>query len=101
MTTPVEIIGFDVGPGESGVARVGLDGGAEPEMLEINGEKSQVSAIATHPTLGILIGKRAYLSPDVRTLSIGFKAKPRRDAEYEGTMRSFVGTYARLLREQR
>src|SRR5262249_15995388 len=100
MPESIEIIGFDVGHGESAVARVGLDGSSDPEMLGVNGEKRQISAIATHPTVGILIGKRAYLSPDVRTLTIGFKAKPRDDADYEDTLRNFVAAYARILREQ-
>ena len=100
MTTPVsEIIGFDIGHGESAVARVIVESAAEPEMLELFGERSQVSAIATHPALGVLVGKQALRLPDARTLDIGFKSRPGGDVRLAATLQAFAAAYGRLLQE--
>jgi actin-like ATPase involved in cell morphogenesis len=94
-----EIIGFDLGHGETAVARAMLDTNAEPELLEVHGKKTQVTAIGLHPELGIVIGIQA-LKPKVTNLRIGFKQKPLADSSYRETIRDFLRAYEKLLARQ-
>ena len=97
----METIGFDLGHGETAVARAKVDSIESPEMLEINHKKIQVTAIGTHPTLGTLVGEQALIQPGVTRLEISFKQKPNEDLDYRRTIRSFLETYYRLLKESK
>ena len=70
----VEIIGFDLGHGETAVALAMLSATAEPQMLDLYGTRSILTAVAQHPTRGVLIGDDAFLSRNVRSLHIAFKS---------------------------
>ena len=89
----METIGFDLGHGETAVARAKVDSIESPEMLEINNKKIQVTAIGTHPNLGTLVGEKALMHPGVTRLEISFKQKPNEDPNYRRTIRSFLETY--------
>ncbi len=97
----IETIGFDLGHGETAVARAKVDSIEPPEMLEINNKKIQVTAIGTHPSLGTLVGEQALIHPGVTRLEISFKQKPNDDLNYRRTIRSFLETYYRLLKESK
>jgi len=97
----IETIGFDLGHGETAVAKAKVDGIESPEMLEINHKKIQVTAIGTHPQLGTLVGEQALIQPGVTKLKISFKQKPNNDPNYRQTIRSFLETYYRLLKDSK
>ena len=102
MSTQVtEIVGFDLGHGETAVARAKVESIETPQMLEINNKKVQITAIGLHPDLGILVGEQALISAGVSHLQIGFKQKPNPEANYRQTIRNFVSTYYHLLKESR
>lgn len=96
-----ETIGFDLGHGETGVAKAKVESSESPEMLEINNKKIQVTAIGTHPQLGTLVGEQALIHPGVTRLQISFKQKPNNDPDYRQTIRSFLEAYYRLLKESK
>ena len=96
-----ETIGFDLGHGETAVAKAKVESIEPPEMLEINSKKIQITAIGTHPHLGTLVGEQALIHPGVTRLQISFKQKPNNDPNYRQTIRSFLETYYRLLKESK
>jgi len=100
-TQVTETIGFDLGHGETAVAKAKVDSIESPEMLEINNKKIQVTAIGTHPQLGTLVGDQALIQSGVTKLKISFKQKPNNDPNYRQTIRSFLETYYRLLKESK
>ena len=102
MNTQVtEIIGFDLGHGETAVAKAKVDSIETPEMLEINNKKIQITAIGWHPELGTLIGEQALIHAGVSQLQIGFKQKPNNYPNDRQTIRSFLATYYHLLQESK
>ena len=67
----LEFIGYDLGHGETAVARVWSRSNREPEILEYLGEKSFVTAIARDKT-GVRIGAQAV---NMAALNTGFGKK--------------------------
>ena len=68
-TQVVETIGFDLGHGETAVAKAKVESIEPPQMLEVNNKKIQITAIGIHPELGILVGDQALIQAGV-TLSL-------------------------------
>ena len=68
-----EVLGFDLGHGESALALTMVSTTTEPQILEIQGEKAFITAVAKHPRRGIIIGGDAYAARDLNTLRVGFK----------------------------
>jgi len=102
MSTQVtEIVGLDLGHGETAVAKAKVESIETPEMLEINNKKVQITAIGWHPDLGILVGEQALIHAGVTQLQIGFKQKPNLDPNYRQTISNFVATYYQLLKASR
>lgn len=97
----LETIGFDLGHGETAVAKARVESIEPPEMLEINNKKVQITAIGWHPDLGYLVGEQALIQAGVTQLKISFKEKPNNDPIYRKTIRSFLETYYRLLKESK
>lgn len=94
----LETIGFDLGHGETAVARARVESIEPPEMLEVNNKKVQITAIGWHPDLGYLVGEQALIQADVTQLQISFKQKPNSDPNYRETIRNFLQTYYRQLK---
>jgi molecular chaperone DnaK (HSP70) len=92
-----ETVGFDLGHGETAVARAVIEVNAPPEMLEIHGRKTQITALGLHPEKGVIVGEQALTMPGVTQLQVGFKRKPNDDPEYRRLMRQYFETYYRLL----
>jgi molecular chaperone DnaK (HSP70) len=75
----LETIGFDLGHGETAVAKARVESIEPPEMLEINNKKVQITAIGWHPELGYLVGEQALIQAGVTQLQISFKEKPNNE----------------------
>ena len=97
----LETIGFDLGHGETAVAKARVESIEPPQMLEVNNKKIQITALGWHPDLGYLIGEQALIQAGVTQLKISFKQKPNNEPTYRETIRSFLETYYRLLKESR
>ncbi|MEH1987860.1 Hsp70 family protein [Nostoc sp.] len=97
----LETIGFDLGHGETAVAKAVVESIEPPQMLEINNKKNQITALGWHPKLGYLVGEQALIQAGVTQLIISFKQKPNNDPKYRETISTFVATYYRLLKESK
>lgn len=97
----LETIGFDLGHGETAVAKAIVESIEPPQMLEINNKKNQITALGWHPRLGYLVGEQALIQAGVTQLTISFKQKPNNDPKYQETISTFVATYYRLLKESK
>lgn len=97
----LETIGFDLGHGETAVAKAVVESIDPPQMLEINNKKNQITALGWHPKLGYLVGEQALIQAGVTQLTISFKQKPNNDPKYRETISTFVATYYRLLKESK
>lgn len=97
----LETIGFDLGHGETAVAKAIVESIEPPQMLEINNKKNQITALGWHPDLGYLVGEQALIQAGVTQLEISFKQKPNHDLNYRKTISTFVATYYRLLQESK
>lgn len=97
----LETIGFDLGHGETAVAKANVESVEAPEMLEVNSKKIQITALGWHPDLGYLVGEQALIQAGVTQLKISFKERPNNDSNYRNTIRSFLETYYNLLKESK
>jgi molecular chaperone DnaK (HSP70) len=97
----LETIGFDLGHGETAVAKARVESIEPPEMLEINNKKVQITAIGWHPELGYLVGEQALIQAGVTQLQISFKEKPNNEPSYRKTISKFLETYYSLLKESK
>ncbi|MEH2231232.1 MAG: Hsp70 family protein [Nostoc sp.] len=97
----LETIGFDLGHGETAIAKAIVESIEPPQMLEINNKKNQITALGWHPKLGYLVGEQALIQAGVTQLTISFKQKPNNDPKYRETISTFVATYYRLLKESK
>ncbi len=97
----LETIGFDLGHGETAVAKAIVESAEPPEMLEVNNKKVQITALGKHPNLGYLVGEQALIQAGVTQLEIAFKQKPNADLNYRQIICNFLTTYYRLLKESR
>jgi molecular chaperone DnaK (HSP70) len=96
-----ETIGFDLGHGETAVAKARVESIEPPEMLEVNNKKIQITALGWHPDLGYLIGEQALIQAGVTQLKIAFKRKPNNDPDYRKTISKFIEIYYQLLKESK
>jgi molecular chaperone DnaK (HSP70) len=97
----LETIGFDLGHGETAVAKARVESIEPPEMLEINNKKVQITALGWHPELGYLVGEQALIQAGVTQLKISFKQKPNNDPNYRKTICNFLETYYHLLKDSK
>ncbi|MDZ8183740.1 MAG: Hsp70 family protein [Nostoc sp. ChiSLP02] len=97
----LETIGFDLGHGETAVAKAIVQSIEPPQMLEINNKKNQITALGWHPQLGYLVGEQALIQAGVSQLIISFKQKPNNDPNYRKTICTFLATYYHQLKETR
>lgn len=65
-----EMVGFDLGHGESALAKAMASATTEPEPLYIQGQKSFITAVAHHPQKGVLIGEDAYMARGLDSLRV-------------------------------
>ena len=91
MKPDVEIVGFDLGHGETAVALAMFAATTEPQILDIHGSKSIITAVAQHPTRGTLIGDDAFMARNVSSLRIAFKSPEIDRFEMREPVKLFVG----------
>lgn len=95
-----EIVGFDLGHGETAIARVSLQPNSTPTTLEIMGRKSQVTAIGQIPGNGLVIGENALSDLRVKDLRLGFKERPPSTPDATRALVEFVRQCKNLLKGQ-
>ena len=94
----VEIIGFDLGHGETALAKIVGDNVKEPpKKLLLHKIDCQPTMIAYHPEQGVLFGKPA-LTQKATDFQVAFKKRPTSDPYYQQVMRDYVNAiYQHLL----
>jgi hypothetical protein len=97
----MEIVGFDLGHGESAVALAMLSATAEPQILDLYGTRSILTAVAQHPIRGVLIGDDAFMSRNVSSLHIAFKSSEVERREVREPITLFVGKVLEVLLRDR
>lgn len=88
--TPFDnIIGFDLGHGEFSIFCISDQRQDSPKCVEINNERTQITAFATTIKNEKLIGKEAISSfQNIGDLRVGFKSKPTSDSNSNHLMKS-------------
>ncbi|GGM37037.1 Hsp70 family protein [Dactylosporangium sucinum] len=77
LTDAKYVVGLDLGDGESTIAWQAIDGDAPIEVYQRpNGEVGVLSALATKPPVGRVVGVDAVATPGVVHFSVNFKRRP-------------------------
>ena len=93
-----EFVGFDVGHGETSLTATSLYTEAEPKVIEIvSNQRAIISAVAEHPTKGILIGDNAYKQQGQSSLRVMFKSPDLGSERVRVPLQQFVGKIHDLL----
>ena len=87
-----DYFGFDLGDGESAVAWMRAGKKTEPQMIELRGRKSIITALASHPEKGLFIGEEACHLSHAEWLQVRFKSRYLKDSASAG---SYVMMFAR------
>ena len=82
--------GFDLGDAESAVSRLDKKDQTMPEVLEVCGAKSFITAYAAAKSGEILIGEKACYSADAVKRKLRFKSRFLTDPSVESDIRSFA-----------
>jgi len=81
-----DYFGFDLGDGESAVAWMRAGKKTEPQMIELRGRKSVITALASHPEKGLFIGEEACHLSGADWLQVRFKSRYLKDAAGAGSL---------------
>ena len=84
----LEIIGFDLGHGETALSKI-LGDNPQPKQLLLHQQSCQPTMIAYSTEQGVLFGKPA-LNPKVTDFQIAFKKRPTSDPNYQKVMVDYV-----------
>ncbi len=101
-TENIEIVGIDFGHGETALARLSSStDDYEPEMIEIFGRKTQITALAYKADRGDLIGDQALKTTGITELHIGFKplSGNLQSFQHQGIIKRFIRKYLDILEE--
>ncbi|MDD4653308.1 MAG: rod shape-determining protein, partial [Methanothrix sp.] len=103
-----EIVGFDLGDGETALALIRINNMANseilskpPDMIEIEGCKSNITAIGYYPDNKIVIGERAILSKDLSANFINFKVRPTNGDVYQKLIEDYIKSYISKLENEK
>ena len=96
-----EIIGFDLGHGESALTMAKVAATTEPQVLDIQPSASFPTAVAMHPKRGVIIGEDAFTARNLDTLELAFKSEVLSNPERRKAIKSFVSKVVELLDEQK
>ena len=95
-----DYFGFDLGDGESAVAWLRAGKRAEPQMIELRGRKSVITAIGSHPERGVLIGEEVCQASSLDWVSVRFKSRYLIDPKGSGEMiERFAGAVLKILQD--
>ena len=81
-----DYFGFDLGDGESAVAWMRAGRRVEPQMIELRGRKSVITALASHPERGLFIGEEACHLSGADWLELRFKSRYLTDEAGAGAL---------------
>ena len=95
---PDSLIGVDLGHGETAIAVAAGTATTEPRILEVQGQRNIISAVAHTAEGRTLIGEEALVANDVTSLRIRFKSRRLDDIETRNTIGAFVRRLAELIR---
>lgn len=96
----LEIIGFDLGHGESAIAITNLSSSYEPRVAEIYGKRSIITAVTFSNTGDIVIGEDAYIQNNgIDNLYIHFKTPDFKKSKTE-SLKFFVGECLNILKKE-
>ena len=91
--------GFDLGDAECAISRLNKTDQEAPEVLEIDGTKSFVTAYAHMKNGDLMIGEKACYTADAVTRKLRFKSRFLTDPMSEEEMKSFAaGVWGELVR---
>lgn len=77
MHEVTDVVGFDLGHGETSLCRVSLHNAQPPQIIELySGERATISAVAYQGS-ATHIGTKAIRQPGVNRLHIAFKQRPQ------------------------
>jgi molecular chaperone DnaK (HSP70) len=98
----IEVIGVDLGDGDTAISKLPMESDASPERLQIDGKKKQITAIGFEPDGKVAIGEKAILSKIIRKLHINFKEKPTSSnyLKLEDLFKPYIKEIYRLLLEK-
>lgn len=91
-----DYFGFDLGDGESAIAWMRPGKRTEPQMIELRGRKSIITAIGRHKEKGMLIGEEACHVSGMDWLSVRFKSNYLMDPKESGEL---IEQFARAVLE--
>jgi hypothetical protein len=97
VQTAAEVVGIDLGHGETAVAKVSVHHDTPPTAITVQGKTSQITALGYHPHRGFVIGDEALLDPDVQTVLTCFKQRPADDPSYQEILADYLQAYYRVL----
>ncbi len=93
-----DYFGFDLGDGESAIAWARPGKRTEPQMIELCGRKSIITAIGQHRTRGMMLGEEACHSGSMEWLDVRFKSRYLTDEENAGQrIEQFARAVLKLL----
>lgn len=95
-----EVVGFDLGHGESALALTRVATTSEPQILEIQNQRSFITAVALHPKRGVIIGDDAYTARQLDSLQVRFKSAEVHKPAVADPIKLFVRRVHELLLEQ-
>lgn len=98
--TTSDIIGFDLGHGESALTLAKVISVTEPQVLEVQSNRSFITAVAEHPKRGIIIGEDAYKARDLDSLRVRFKSADLKNANARAPIKLFASKIRSLLDEK-
>ncbi|OKH60318.1 hypothetical protein NIES2130_04430 [Scytonema sp. HK-05] len=96
----LEIIGFDLGHGESAIAITNLSSSSEPQVAEIHGKRSIITAVTLSNTGDIVIGEDAYIENNgIDNLYIHFKTPDFKKSKTK-SLKLFVKECLNILKKE-
>ena len=97
----IEIVGLDLGDGDTAISKLYVESDAGPERLEIHGKKKQITAIGFESGGEVEIGATALLSKKIKKLFINFKEKPSESnyLQLEGLFRPYITEIYKSLQQ--
>ncbi len=95
-----DIIGFDLGHGESALTLAKVASVTEPQVLEVQASRSFITAVAEHPKRGIIIGDDAYKARELDSLRVRFKTSELNNPQARAPIKLFASQVLHLLEEK-
>ncbi len=95
-----DIVGFDLGHGESALTLAKVISITEPQVLEVQASRSFITAVAEHPKRGVLIGEDAYKARELDSLRVRFKGADLHNPDIRAPIKLFASKVRQLLDEK-